>query len=59
MKMSGITKHKYQVKMKTRYILNGLLAMITLQTVAQNVDDYRRSSVYSIMINHTHKKFAN
>ena len=59
MKMSGITKHKYQVKMKTRYILNGLLAMITLQTVAQNVDDYRRSSVYSIMINHTDQQFAN
>lgn len=58
MKMSGITKHKYQVKMKTRYILNGLLAMITLQTVAQNVDDYRRSSVYSIMINHTDQQFA-
>ena len=33
--------------------------MITLQTVAQNVDDYRRSSVYSIMINHTDQQFAN
>ena len=46
--------------MKKRYVLLTVLASIALGTLAQEpVTDYRRSSIYSVLVNHTDQQFAN
>lgn len=45
--------------MNIRFIILSLLAIVTTKTIAQEpVADYRRSSIYSLMVNHTDQKFA-
>lgn len=47
--------------MKPKYILSILLATLALHATAQEEqqeDKYRRSSLYSVLINHTDQKFA-
>lgn len=44
--------------MKKIYFCLLILAAITLKSSAQDVTQYRRSSIYSILINHTDQKFA-
>ena len=45
--------------MNIRYMLSGLLAFVTLFTSAQEpVSNYRRSSIYSVLVNHTDQQFA-
>ena len=46
--------------MKLRNIFIGSFAIITISTSAQEpVSDYRRSSIYSVLVNHTDQQFAN
>lgn len=46
--------------MKKRYVLLTVLTSIALGTLAQEpVTDYRRSSIYSVLVNHTDQQFAN
>lgn len=46
--------------MKIRYIALSVIAIIINNVMAQEpVSDYRRSSIYSILVNHTDQKFAN
>lgn len=45
--------------MKIRYILLSLFAVLAVDAFAQEpVYDYRRSSIYSVLINHSDQKFA-
>lgn len=45
--------------MKTRYIITSLIAIFATNSMAQEpVSDYRRSSIYSVLVNHTDQKFA-
>lgn len=45
--------------MKTRYIALGLMVALSASMYAQDKEaDYRRSSIYSLMINHTDQQFA-
>lgn len=46
--------------MKTRYILLGIALMLSVTIQAQALEsNYRRSSIYSLLVNHTEQKFAN
>ena len=46
--------------MKMRYILLVVLASLVSRASAQEpVSDYRRSSIYSVLVNHTDQQFAN
>lgn len=46
--------------MKTRYILLGIALMLSVTIQAQAPEsNYRRSSIYSLLVNHTEQKFAN
>lgn len=46
--------------MKIRYIIIGILTSSAIETFAQEpVSDYRRSSIYSVLVNHTDQQFAN
>ena len=46
--------------MKIRYIILGVLMSNVGVTFAQeSVSDYRRSSIYSVLVNHTNQQFAN
>ena len=46
--------------MKLRYIFIGCLSLFAICIFAQEpVSDYRRSSIYSVLVNHTDQKFAN
>ena len=46
--------------MKMRYILLAVLASLVSRASAQEpVSDYRRSSIYSVLVNHTDQQFAN
>ena len=46
--------------MKKQFILFGILAASALATYAQDTESgYRRSSIYSVLVNHTDQKFAN
>ena len=46
--------------MKMRYILMSVLTSFAVGTFAQEpVSNYRRSSIYSILVNHTDQQFAN
>lgn len=46
--------------MKTRYILLGIALMLSVTIQAQTPEsNYRRSSIYSLLVNHTEQKFAN
>ena len=45
--------------MKTRYIITSLITIFATNSMAQEpVSDYRRSSIYSVLVNHTDQKFA-
>lgn len=45
--------------MKTRYILLGIALMLSVTIQAQAPEsNYRRSSIYSLLVNHTEQKFA-
>lgn len=45
--------------MKLRYITLGVLIMTAASTFAQEtISDYRRSSIYSVLVNHTDQQFA-
>lgn len=46
--------------MKMRYVLLAVLASLVSRASAQEpVSDYRRSSIYSVLVNHTDQQFAN
>lgn len=46
--------------MKIRYILFGLMMATTFGALAQEPEvNYRRSSIYSVLVNHTEQQFAN
>ncbi len=46
--------------MKMRYILMSVLMSFAAGTFAQEpISDYRRSSIYSVLVNHTDQQFAN
>lgn len=46
--------------MKVHYIISIVLAAFVFETSAQEpVSDYRRSSLYSILVNHTEQQYAN
>lgn len=46
--------------MYTKYLLLTVLASFSISTFAQDpVSNYRRSSIYSLLVNHTDQKFAN
>lgn len=46
--------------MKTRYILLSLALALSVTSNAQTPEsNYRRSSIYSLLVNHTEQKFAN
>ena len=46
--------------MKTKYILLSITLMLSMAVQAQAPEsNYRRSSIYSLLVNHTEQKFAN
>lgn len=46
--------------MKYRNIIVGCLSLFAVNTFAQEpISDYRRSSIYSVLVNHTDQQFAN
>lgn len=46
--------------MKYRNIIVGCLGLFAVNTFAQEpISDYRRSSIYSVLVNHTDQQFAN
>lgn len=46
--------------MRLRYIVFSFIVSLTVDFFAQEpVSDYRRSSIYSILVNHTDQQFAN
>ena len=46
--------------MKTRYIILAFVVVSFLEAYAQDpASEYRRSSIYSVLINHTDQQFAN
>lgn len=59
--MSGIINLIYMMKdMKMRYIILLVMMAFSTGTIAQEQgSDYRRSSIYSILVNHTDQQFAN
>ena len=57
--MELLTNFIFEI-MKLRNILIGSFFLFTLGTFAQNpISDYRRSSIYSVLVNHTDQQFAN
>ena len=56
--MELLTKHNEKI-MKLSYFILSTFAILANNTFAQEpTSDYRRSSIYSIMVNHTDQKFA-
>ena len=63
MKTNGTTNrrtyHKTRIIMKTRHILLLLIAVSVQQMFAQETEaQYRRSSIYSVLVNHTNQQYA-
>ena len=57
--MNGIINNKTSEIMKIRYILLSLMMAVAVGAFAQELEsNYRRSSIYSVLVNHTDQQFA-
>lgn len=59
MKKNGTTNNKNEITMKRHIILLFLVASLGTAYAQGEEQSYRRSSIYSVLINHTDQKFAN